>query len=394
MTHAQAPIKLQALPTKVGISRFKGRSGVEEYHIMICPTEYDCISAQLEAVEHAYKSALSSAGLSAGTCLFRRFFCSDLLGQSSALKSRPFSNPTQPDEDCAVSWVCQPPAPPAKVALWAYHVSPPGGMPDKNLKGQSLLFKRGELTHIWTTGVICTDKEDSCSQTDGILKSYENTLHAQGISLADNVIRTWLFVQNVDADYHGLVAARREIFAARGLTPETHYIASTGIQGASANVSARVMMDAYAIKGVQKSQIRFLSAPEYLSPTHIYGVTFERGVSVDYRDRRHILISGTASIDREGKIVYPGSVLQQLDRTLLNIDALLKQAGAALDDACMFIAYVRDPSDLALVQNVLQNRLGEAPFQVTLAPVCRPGWLVEIECQAVIPASNPALPAF
>ncbi len=68
--------------------------------------------------------------------------------------------------------------------------------------------------------------------------------------------------------------------------------------------AADVMMDAYAISGVRKEQIRYLSAPDHLSPTHVYGVTFERGVSVAYQDRKHIIISGTASIDSAGKIVY------------------------------------------------------------------------------------------
>jgi len=35
-----------------------------------------------------------------------------------------------------------------------------------------------------------------------------------------------------------------------------------------------------------------------------------------------------------------------------------------------------------------------APVQVVVAPVCRPGWLVEVEGLAIIPASNPDLPPF
>jgi enamine deaminase RidA (YjgF/YER057c/UK114 family) len=87
-------------------------------------------------------------------------------------------------------------------------------------------------------------------------------------------------------------------------------------------------------------------------------------------------------------------VARQLDRTLENIEALFSRAGAKLSDGCMFIAYVRDTSDIPLVRSALKERLGAAPFQVTLAPVCRPGWLVEIECMATVPALNPELPEF
>jgi enamine deaminase RidA (YjgF/YER057c/UK114 family) len=123
-------------------------------------------------------------------------------------------------------------------------------------------------------------------------------------------------------------------------------------------------------------------------------VTFERGVSVAYRDRKHIWISGTASIDRKGAIVHPGDALRQLDRTMENVEALLRNAGAALRDSCMFIVYVREPSDLAVAQAAVRERLGETSIQIVVAPVCRPGWLIEVECQAIAEASSPALPAF
>ena len=381
-------------PAAVSISRFRGQSGVEEYHLVVRPMEYGSVAAQLEWVARAYQSALGSVGLDSGTCVLRRFFCSDLPNQADVLETYPYANHGEPDEPCAVSWVCQPPVPPAKVALWAYHVNDPGGALDKRMEGTSLSLRRGELAHLWTTGVTCTDKDTSYGQTEGILEKYEDCLEAHGSRLADHVIRTWFFVRDVDVNYHGLVAARREIFARRGLTPDTHFIASTGVGGASADIAAIVSMDAYAISGVRGDQIRFLSAPGHLSPTYVYGVTFERGVSVEYQDRKHVLISGTASIDSAGRIVHPGDVLRQLDHTLDNMEALLLEAGAAFADVCAFIVYVRDPSDLDVAGRVMRERFGEAPCQVVVAPVCRPGWLVEIECQAIVPASSPALPAF
>jgi enamine deaminase RidA (YjgF/YER057c/UK114 family) len=387
-------IDCEPLPAVVNISRFQGRSGVEECHVMVRPTTYGSINTQMEWVLGAYKRALASAGLGDGTCVFRRFFCSDLPNQASALETYPFANPRNPDEPCAVSWVCQPPASPTKVALWAYHVSDPDGALDKSKHGESLSLRRGDLSHIWTTGVTCADSDTSYGQTEGILDRYDSDLQSRGLCLADHVIRTWFFVRDVDANYQGLVDARREVFAKRGLTPDTHFIASTGIEGASADVAANVTMDAYAISGVRGEQIEFLSAPDHLSPTYTYGVTFERGVSVSYRDRKHVTISGTASIDRNGEIVYPGDVVRQLDHTLENVEALLQQADAMFQDVSAFIVYVRDPSDLGVAQRVMRERFGAAPVQVVVAPVCRPGWLVEVECQAIVHTRCPALPVF
>ena len=382
------------IPVTVSMSRFVGQSGVAEYHLTARPTEYGSIEDQLGWVASAYRKALDSVGLDMRTAILRRFTCSDLSNQASALESNPFSNPRAPDTPCAVSWVGQSPFPPAKVTLWAYHVSDPGGELDKFQKDGSFTLRRGKLAHHWTTGVTCPGKESPYDQTWEIFQEYEKFLQAGGMSLADNVIRTWFFVQNVDANYHGLVDGRREFFSRRGLTPQTHFIASTGIEGAHANVAAKVTMDAYAVSGVQPEQIAFLAAPDHLSPTHIYGVTFERGTSVAYRDRKHVIISGTASIDHQGKILYPGDVSRQLDRALENVEALLAKAGATLKDMAVFIVYVRDPSDHAFAWRRMRERFGDAPMEVIVAPVCRPGWLIEVEGKAVTPSFCSALPAF
>lgn len=95
---------------------------------------------------------------------------------------------------------------------------------------------------------------------------------------------------------------------------------------------------------------RFLHAPEYLNPTYEYGVTFERGTAVEYGDRKHIFISGTASIDNRGEVVYPGNIAGQTRRMLLNIEALLKEAGSSLADLAKMIVYLRDIADYPIVR--------------------------------------------
>lgn len=383
-----------SVPASVSVSRYQGESGVAEYHLIIRPTQYGSAEAQLEWLRKAYELALKQMELNETTSVFRRFFCSDLANQADMLSGNPFSSRCSADDPCAVSWVCQAPAAPAKVALWAYHIFDSEAVLRKSAGESSVTVSRGDLAHVWTTGLTCASAAASNGQTQAILERYESSLQAQDLSLRDNCIRTWFFVRDVDANYQGLVEARRDFFTQCGLTTDTHYIASTGIQGASADAAALVTMDGYAISGVQQDQIEYLSAPDYLSPTSIYGVTFERGVSVAYRDRKHILISGTASIDSAGQIVYPGDVRRQFGRTVENIEALLTEADAALDDVCMFIVYVRDSSDVELAEQLMSERFPEVPFQTVLAPVCRPGWLIEIECQAIVTASSPTLPLF
>ena len=137
-------------------------------------------------------------------------------------------------------------------------------------------------------------------------------------------------------------------------------------------VAARVSLDSYAISGLRTGQVEFLCAPDHLCPTHDYGVTFERATAVSYADRRHIFISGTASIDHEGRILHPGNVIGQLDRTLENIEALLAKAGANLGDLASILVYLRDPAEGALVEAALVERIGRGSFCVGERPCVSP----------------------
>jgi enamine deaminase RidA (YjgF/YER057c/UK114 family) len=387
-------VEATGLPGTVNVSRFRGESGVEEFHIVVQPGGPGSAEAQLDELSRSYAQVLASLGLPASTAVTRRFFCSDVHNQAALLNACPIAQPLSPDEPCAVSWVGQPPAPPAKLALLAYHVRDSRSELEKVQSGCCTTLVRGALAHHWTTGLMCPGPAGSYDQTRAIFDAYESVLRERNLRLADHVIRTWLYVANIDADYPGLVVARREFFAARGLTPQTHFIASSGIQGAAAEVAAKVALDAYAISGVRPEQIRFLAAPEHLSPTHIYGVTFERGTSVAYRDRKHAFISGTASIDRDGNILHAGDGCRQLDRTLENMEALLAQAGATLADMSHFIVYVRDPADHETARRQMRDRFPDVPLVVVTAPVCRPGWLIEVEGMAVVGEANAELPAF
>jgi enamine deaminase RidA (YjgF/YER057c/UK114 family) len=169
----------------------------------------------------------------------------------------------------------------------------------------------------------------------------------------------------------------------QNLTSETHFIASTGIGGRMADPKALVQMDAYAVDGISKEQIHYLYARTHLNPTYEYGVSFERGTYIDYGDRRHVLISGTASINNKGEIMYPGDVRQQTRRLWENVEALLAEAGCTYDEAQQMIVYLRDIADYSVVKTLFDERFPDKPKVFVNAPVCRSGWLVEMECMAV-----------
>ena len=119
-----------------------------------------------------------------------------------------------------------------------------------------------------------------------------------------------------------------------------------------------------------------------MSPTHIYGVTFERATAVKLGNVDFLFISGMASIDKKGDVVHPGNILKQAERTLQNISALLDSAGFAREDLSSFIVYLRDSADYEFVKPLLEQYSKDLPTVCVKAPVCRPGWLIEIEATA------------
>jgi enamine deaminase RidA (YjgF/YER057c/UK114 family) len=201
-------------------------------------------------------------------------------------------------------------------------------------------------------------------------------------------------VNDVDVNYGGVVRARNQVFFTQGLTQDTHFISSTGIGGRQQDAQVLTQMDNYAVAGIKREQIHYLYASTHLNRTSDYGVSFERGTYIDYADRRQVFISGTASINNKGLIEHPKDIFRQTHRMWENVEALLKEAGCSYEDVGVMIVYLRDIADYELVSSLYTERFPDKPRIIVHAPVCRSGWLVEMECMAVRQNDKPELPQF
>jgi enamine deaminase RidA (YjgF/YER057c/UK114 family) len=66
-----------------------------------------------------------------------------------------------------------------------------------------------------------------------------------------------------------------------------------------------------------------------------------------------------------------------------NVEALLNEGGASFDDVMQIIVYLRDTADYTIVEQLFAKKFPNTPYVITYAPVCRPQWLIEMECIAV-----------
>lgn len=284
--------------------------------------------------------------------------------------------------NAAVAYIQQPPLNGAKIAVLAYLRQE---VEIERVDDYTVKFSKDGLSHYFTANVV-NPIANSYNETKYQLKYLENMLKTNNLNIADNCVRTWFYVQNIDVNYADLVNARRDNFNENNLTADTHYISSTGICGRHAKKEITCVMDAYSVGGLQPGQMKYLYAADHLNRTSDYGVTFERGTAVDFADRRLVIISGTASIDNKGAIVAPGDIKAQTLRMIENVKALLNEGGTSFEDIAHIICYLRDLSDYQVVNTLLSETFDEVPFVITLAPVCRPGWLIEMECMAIVGA--------
>lgn len=370
---------IQSEKTLTEIFKYKTAERPSEYHIMIHSTRpEDTYEEQLNAVLNTYDDLLEKE-LKGAVAVFKRYFLSDAANQADTLLAL-----TTEGSDCALSVVEQPPLDGTKIALWVYLLT---DVQTQVLHNGLFEVKHGAYRHLWS-GSAFNRAANSEYQTRLLLNDYVMQLMEQGCKLADHCIRTWFFVQNIDVNYAGVVKARNEVFITQNLTEKTHYISSTGICGRHADPKVLVQMDTYAVDGVSPEQIHFLYAPTHLNPTYEYGVSFERGTYVDYADRRQVFISGTASINNKGEVVYPGDIRKQTKRMWENVEALLKEADCTFDDLGQMIVYLRDSADYTVVKKMYDERFPSTPKVFVHAPVCRPGWLIEMECMGVKSCKN------
>ncbi len=354
----------------VELTTFKADNGIDEMHAIIhIEPQGEMFDGQLTRMYKAEDMLLVLPQLKGANTIFKRYFLSDSTNQVPYMRN---------SSKYSISFIQQPPLDGSKIALWIYLQRGTYVHNDNGI----IVAEHNGYRHLWKMGMH-EHKGDSAWQTECLLINYEEKLQGFNATLANNCIRTWFYVRDVDTQYAGMVKARKENFIEQGLTENTHYIASTGIGGLPADTKALVQLGTYALTGFDPKQQKYLYAPTHLNPTYEYGVTFERGTLIEYGDRGHVYISGTASINNKGEVVHVGNIVKQTERMWENVEVLLAEGGMTYDDVMQIIVYLRDMADYDIVSKMFKEKFPNTPYVLTLAPVCRPTWLIEMECIAV-----------
>ncbi len=291
--------------------------------------------------------------------------------------------------DCAVSLIRQKPLHPNVPLLvqglsLLQHDKPTQELPTqlaKELFPESHLYSwvEGGREYIMLSHLIAQNRGDSEKETTEIFEKLQTLLDEMKMTLPEQGLRTWIYIKDIDNNYEGLVVGRRDYFKKIGMTKR--FLVSTGI-GSMGEDDSIVTIDVLLCKEHSSDQNIFIDAPDFMPHANSYGVTFERSLHYKNNLLNHMLIAGTASIDTEGEILYDDNPPVQTDRIFLILNDLLRQADMKVGEFETLTVYLRDDKQIEGVIENCQKAAPHIPKIFLHAPVCRPGWLVEIEGEA------------
>lgn len=231
------------------------------------------------------------------------------------------------------------------------------------------------------TGNIYGSSGSPFAEAYSMFCSAEDVLRQEGLTFR-NVVRTWIYLRDIDQHYADLNRARRAFFKDREITLHP---ASTGIHGTPFPRGHNFSMSIYAIAGAEHLQIDVMTTPT-LDEAWRYGSDFSRGLKVVEANKIALYVSGTASIDEEGHTAHVGHFDAQVDRMLINISTLLAAQNASSRNLLSATTYLKRRADAPRLRRILRQRgLDNFPNALVQANVCRPNLLCEMEAVAALP---------
>ena len=216
------------------------------------------------------------------------------------------------------------------------------------------------------------------AQTEDVFQMIERALAETGLDFR-HVVRTWFYNDQILAWYADFNRVRTRFFQEHGITLMP---ASTGIGAPNSAGTALVAKVIAILPKTDAVKIRKAVSP-LQHEAFAYGSAFSRAIEVAGPQARTVYISGTASIDPDGKTVFVGNAALQIAKTMEVVNGILGAAGMDLGDTTRAVAYFRNPEDVALWREYCRKEsLPRLPVIEVGSTVCRDDLLFEIELDA------------
>jgi enamine deaminase RidA (YjgF/YER057c/UK114 family) len=203
-----------------------------------------------------------------------------------------------------------------------------------------------------------------------------------GLGQRRDGFQRWFYNDNILGWYREFNGVRTKFFQEKkvfeGLLP-----ASTGVAGRNA-LGAALLSGLIAVKSDDEG-VRAFEVPSPLqSSATQYGSSFSRAVELELPDLRRLYISGTASIDAQGKTIFLGDCAAQVRQTMEIVQAILQSREMDWGDVTRSLVYFKRGADAPLFEKYRQEN-GVPPFPAIVVEndICREDLLFEIEVDAI-----------
>jgi len=209
----------------------------------------------------------------------------------------------------------------------------------------------------------------------------EKSLDKVGMDFS-NVIRTWIYLEDLLDWYGPFNEVRTSFFSDRGVFDRL-VPASTGISGANP-YGAAMMASALAV-APKNEQFTVTAVNSPLPcPAPAYGSSFSRGVEFGTPACRRLSVSGTASIAPEGETAHLDDISAQIELTFEVVAAILDSRHMDWSNTAKAMAYLKEASYITAFEDYCRdNDMENIPFVITENHVCRHDLLFEMELDAV-----------
>ena len=196
------------------------------------------------------------------------------------------------------------------------------------------------------------------------------------------VPRTWMWLGDILSWYGEFNNIRNRFFTERGLIGKgsrQSMPASTGI-GLGLGGSGQFGMDLTAVLE-PKSSIEFLGAIGRQQCALDYGSAFSRASRANSPAGKTVFVSGTASIDAKGATAHIGDARGQIETTIENVRAALRDMNCGDGDVVQTITYCKT-AEVEGIFEEFKSRL-DWPWVTVICDICRDDLLFEIEAAAM-----------